>query len=189
MSIKNTLIIAGQIIITSLILLLGYLLIDMKIPGNGALCDAEQIILFGVWIIFILLTFGLIINSWIFYIKEKWKKYRILSIVISSILIILAISFRQIILTTYYGKEKSIIEGQNPINIKIQLFENGKFFAYTYDISCESESIGTYKLTNNLLKLKYKNKKSDYLGTEYRIENGNVNCLDCENNYELKINN
>ena len=187
MTIKNILIIIGQLITVSLFLFLGFFLIYMKIPGNGAICDAEQIMLFGTWIIFIPLAFGLIINSWIFYKKGKWKNYRIILIMVALILILLSISMREIIMATYYGNEKNVIEGENPVFIKIQLFENGKFFAYTYDISCESENTGTYNLTNNKLNLNYTNEKSEYLGTEYKIENNNVNCLNCEQNYELKI--
>jgi len=187
MTIKNTLIIIGQFITVSLILLLGFILVDMKIPGNGGLCDAEQIMLAGTWIIFIPLVFGIIINSWIYYGKGKWKKYRIAIIVITSIILFLSVFLRQIIMTTYYGKEKNVIENENSTFIKIQLFENGKFFASTYDISCENENIGTYSLKENILKLNYKNEKSEYLETEYRIENNDVKCLNCEDKYELKI--
>ena len=86
-----------------------------------------------------------------------------------------------------YGKEINLIEGNDPVYIKIKLYDNGKFFAYTYDASCESENIGTYKLTDNKLIFKFKREKSEYLGTEYRIENNLVDCLDCENKYQLKI--
>ena len=85
MTIKNTLIIIGQFIIVSLILLLGLFLAHMKIPGNGALCDAEQIMFAGTWIIFGPLAFGIIINSWIFLAKGKWRNYRITIIIITSI--------------------------------------------------------------------------------------------------------
>jgi|AntDeeMinimDraft_5_1070356.scaffolds.fasta_scaffold20651_1 hypothetical protein len=187
MNIKNVFIIIGQIITVSLVLFFGLFLTYMKIPGNGALCDAEQIMLVGTWAIFIPLVFGIIINSWIYYAKGKWKNYRITIIVITSVILFLSVFLRQLIMTTYYGKEKNVIENENPVVIKIQLFENGKFFAYTYDISCESENVGTYNLKENILKLNFKNEKPEYLETEYRIENNDVKCLNCENKYELKI--
>ena len=184
---KNALIIIGQVVAVSLTLFLGIFLTHMNVPGNGALCDAEGIMLVGTWTIFLPLVFGIIINSWFFYKKGKWKKYRISIILVTSILLFFSISLREIIMATYYGKEINVIEGENPIFIKIQLFENGKFFAYTNDISCENESTGTYNQTDNKLNLNYTNEKSEYLGTEYKIENSNVNCLNCEQNYELKI--
>lgn len=187
MNIKNVLIIIGQVIVVSLTLFFGIFLLYMEIPGNRALCDTEQILLVGTWTIFIPLAFGIIINSWSFHKKGKWKSYRITIILVTSILLFFSISLREIIMATYYGKEKNVIEGENPVFIKIQLFENGKFFAYVDAISCESENTGTYNLTDNKLNLNYKNSKSEYLGTEYKIESSNVNCLNCEQNYELKI--
>ena len=187
MSLKSVLIIIGQVFTVLLFLLLGFLLIHMKIPGNGATCDPEQTILFGTWLIFILLGIGLLINSWIFYSKWKWKKYRVGIISTIFIFFFLTIFLRQIIMTINYGKETYLIEGNDPVYIKIELYANGKFFAYTYDTSCESENIGTYKLIDNKLTFKFKSEKSEYLGTEYRIENNLVDCLDCKNKYELKI--
>ena len=187
MTIKNILIIIGQLVLVPLTLFLGIFLIYMEIPGNGALCDAEGIMLVGTWTIFLPLFLGIIINSWINYKKGKWKKYRIVIISIFITILFLSIFSRPIIMETYYGKEKNVIESESPIFIKIQLFENGKFFAYTYDISCESENTGTYNLTNNKLTLNYTNEKSKYLETEYKIEDSNVNCLNCKKNYELKI--
>lgn len=184
---KNGLIITGQAISVLLFLLLGCFLIHMKIPGNGAICDSEQIILFETWIIFILLGIGLLINSWIFYLKKKWKKYRIGIILMIMIFFFVSAIPRTIIMSTIYGKETNLIEGNTPVYIKIKLYKNGNFFAYTYDTSCESENIGTYQLIDNKLNLSFKNEKSEYLGTEYQIENEWVNCLDCENKGKLKI--
>ena len=184
MTLKNVLIIIGQIITVLLFLLTGSLLIHMKIPENGAICDPEQIMLFGTWIIFISLGIGLLINSWIFYLKGKWKKYRV---GIISTTLIFFFFLRQIIITIYFGKEIKLIEGNDLIHIEVKLYDNGKFFAYTYDISCESENIGTYTLTDNKLYLKFKSEKPKYLGTEYQIENEVVKCLDCKNKYDLKI--
>ena len=186
---KKAAIIFGQIFILFLILLFGIFLIDLKIPGNGGICDAEQILLFWTWVIFVLLVGGITINSFIFYAKNKWKKYRIGVILTCSILLFLSIFLRGIVNSIYFGKEKFLLESNESIFIKIQLFENGKFFAYTYDISCEIENYGTYKISNNKLNLNFKNKKSEYLGTEYIINNNKVNCLNCKQNIELKINN
>ncbi len=187
MNVRNVLIIIGQVIIVSFALFFGFFLLYMEIPGNGALCDAEEIMLVGTWSIFLALVLGIIMNSWNNYKKGKWKKYRIVIISIITAILFLSFFLRPIIMTIYYGKEENVIEGENPIYIKIQLFENGNFFAYTYDISCETENTGTYNLIKNKLNLNYKNEKSKHLGTKYKIENSNVKCLDCEQKYELKI--
>lgn len=86
-----------------------------------------------------------------------------------------------------YGNEKHVIEGENLVFIKIQLFENGRFFANTFDVSCDRESVGTYELSKNTLQLHFENENPDYLGTKYRIENSVVNCLNCDQDYKLTI--
>lgn len=186
MGANQILVVVGQIISVLLFLFLGSLLINMKILGNGAICDPEQIFLFGTWLIFISLGIGLLVNSWFFYLKGKWKKYRVGLIFIISIFLFLSIFLRQIIMIGY-GEGKFLIERDDRIYVKIKLYNNGDFFAYTYDLSCESENIGIYKLKGNILTLEFKNEKSEYLGTKYQIENNLVNCLDCKNKYELKI--
>ncbi len=187
MKFKKFLIIFGQIITISLALLFGTFLIYLKIPGNGALCDPEQIMYAGTWFVFILLVLGILINSLNNYVKGKWKSYRIVSITLIITLLISSIFTRNIVMAIYYGKEKNVIEVENPQYVKIRLFENGRFFAYTYDASCETENIGTYKLSNHILKLTFENEKSKYLGTTYIIQSNNVRCLDCKDNYELML--
>ena len=189
MNFKDIFRILGQIISVSLVLFFGSFLIEFNIPGNGGLCDPEQIFFAGFWMIFLLISIGLIINSLVYYQKNKWKNYRIAVIILTIILLFFSVFTREIVMTTYYGKPINIIKGTEPVIVKIQLYKNGKFFAYTYDAACEIENTGTYSLSDNILTLNFKEEKSKYLGTTYKIENNHVHCTDCEENYELTIKN
>ncbi|PQJ65918.1 hypothetical protein [Polaribacter butkevichii] len=187
MKIKKILTIIGQVIVLSIISLIGIIFIYMNIPGNGAICDAESIFLLGFILTFTILIIGFIINTINFHNQGKWKKYRIISIIYVCTLVILSISFRGILFSTTYGKQKIVIESNSFPLIKLELYESGRFFSNTLGIGCETENIGTFSLNNNVLKLNYNNEKSEYLGTKYKIENKNVICLDCKNKSELRI--
>ncbi len=187
MKLVKVLVIIGQVFVLFLISFFGWLLIEMKIPSKGAICDAGQLYLFLTWCVFIFISVGMIINSRSYYIRGKWKKYRIIVMLFISILLFCSIFLRQIILTVYYGREKYVIEAEELVFIKIQLFENKRFFAYTFNNACEVENIGNYKLIEGVLTLNYKNEKSEYLGTKYRIENDKIDCLNCEIENDLRI--
>ncbi len=179
--------IISQVFVLFLASFLGWLLIEMKIPGKGAICDAGQLYLFLTWCVFIFISVGIIINSRTYYIKGKWKKYRVVVGLFISVLLFFSIFLRAIIMTVYYGREKYVIEAKELVFIKIQLFENKKFFAYTYNAACEVENIGTYNIIEGVLTLNYKNEKSEYLGTKYLIENDKIDCLNCEIANDLSV--
>ncbi len=187
MKLVKVLVIIGQVFVLFLISFFGWFLIEMKIPGKGAICDAEQLYLFLTWCVFIFISVGMIINSSLYYMKSKWKRYRVIVILFISSLLFCSIFLRAIIMTVYYGTEKYVIEAEELVFIKIQLFENKKFFAYTYNAACELENIGTYNIIEGVLTLNYKNEKSEYLGTKYRIENDKIDCLNCEVTNDFRI--
>ncbi|WP_420571205.1 hypothetical protein [Kordia sp.] len=166
---------------------LSFSLIYLKIPGYGGLCDADQIVFVLVWFVFFVTSVGFMLNSWIFYNKNNWKPYRIFAISVTAALIFLCIFLRQIIMFVQFGNEKYVIEGENFVFVKIQLFENGRFFAKTFDVACDRESVGTYELSKNTLELHFENENPDYLGTTYQIKNSEVICLNCDQDYNLKI--
>ena len=189
MILKNMLIISGQMVIHIIFLVLVIPLIYMEIPGYGAICDSNQVILFVYWIILIPFSFGIIINSLHYLKRGKWTTYRILSILIVSCFILFAIRLRPLIFQKYYGKEENALYGVDPVFIKIQLFENGTFFARTSDLNCESENTGQYTYSHNILVLDYANEKSAYLGTTYEINNNRACCLNCVQFSQLEIKN
>lgn len=172
--------ILGQLITISLILILGLFLIYLKIPGNGGLCDPEQIMYVILWLVFLTIDITFIINSLIYYRKRKWIKYRIIAAYSTLSIVLLAFSFRWLIIHFYYGNAtyKIINDGVNEdfISINIVLYENGKFFSKTYQ-NCENENTGTYNINGNLLILKFNNKKHNFLGTRYLINDSHLKCL------------
>jgi glucan phosphoethanolaminetransferase (alkaline phosphatase superfamily) len=184
--------IIGQTIVFGIVILLGILLSWEQIPGNKNICDAGQGFYGLAWLIFIIISIALFINSWIFLKKRSWKKYRITVMIICILIVLISLSIRSVIFQVSYGKEKHKIENTENYNqlIEIKLYENGKFYSWTYDMSCQIENIGTYKLNENKITLEFENEnaKSEYLGTEYLIENDKVICeKDCEYENELKI--
>lgn len=187
MNLKNVFIVFGQTILVLLFLLIGLSFINNQIPGHRSICDAENIFIFEASILFVLIGIGLFINSWYHLANNKWKTYRILLITIIPIIFCLSLFLRQMIVPIFFGKEITRIEGINPINVKIALFKNGKFIAYTYDISCERENTGTYKRIGNVLTLKFEDQILKYLGVTYKIESDSVKCLDCSLDLRLKI--
>lgn len=174
--------IIGQCIAIVSLLLLGGVLIYLQIPGQGGICDADQMLYVSIIGLFILISLLFMLNSIIFYFKGHWIKYRLLSIIFISIMILSSVFLRKIILTIAYGKEKiSLTSNPNSgVHIKLKLYKNGKFYSYTYDISCEEENIGTYTILDYELKLEFKDEKSEFLGTRYKIVDKEVECIDCK---------
>ncbi|MCB4800281.1 hypothetical protein [Neotamlana laminarinivorans] len=182
--------IVGQAIALGTVCFLGFSLSWEQIPGNKNICDAGQWLYGMAWFIFTTSCLALFINSLIFLKKRNWIKYRIIVIIICSLLILTSLNIRSILFQTSYGKIK--LEIQNAENnyelIQIKLYENGKFYSTIYDMSCKLEYIGTYQLNENILILKFKNEKSEYLGTEYYIKNKKLICTkNCEDINELNL--
>jgi len=84
---------------------------------------------------------------------------------------------------TLYGKTMYTITNQDNAYtlIKLRLFDDYKFISVTYNLSCNVENIGTYKLTDNELTLTFEGEKSEYLETRYRLKNDTLKSLDNKN--------
>jgi hypothetical protein len=180
----------GQSILLLIVLLVGSLLIWERIPGNGSICDPGQHFYFVAWVIFIGLSSALIINSWFFLKRNHWKQYRIAALTIVTLLLMIAFSIRPMVFSLTYGNEKYVLENQEESfeQIKLKLYENEKFFSWTYDMGCQIENTGTYTFEKGRIVLSFDNKKSDYIGTEYLIADKRFVCVKgCEVKNELVV--
>ncbi|WP_066633799.1 hypothetical protein [Labilibacter marinus] len=186
---KKTLKIFGQVITGIIILSLGILLINFTVPGHWNFCDADQIYMYYFGLLFIVITIGFLINSVIFLVKKQWIKYRIIAISLTLLIGLLILLTRSIMTKTIYGKTLHTITNQDDAYtlIKIRMFKNHKFISETYDMSCNVENTGTYKLTDNELTLKFNGEKSEYLESRYRLKNDTLISLESEN-YKLIMN-
>ena len=100
----------------------------------------------------------------------------------------ISIGVRNLAFRVLFGQEKEQYESTSEAfeMISLKIYKNGKFYARVYDMGCQTEHIGTYKLSKEMLDLKFKNQKPEYLGTEYLIENEMLLCLNCENEQKLE---
>ena len=181
--INKTLKIFGQSITGILILVLGISWIYFTIPGQRSFCDSDQVYMSYFRISFIFITIGFLINSIIFLIKKQWTTYRIIAISLTLFIGLLILSTRGIMTKTLYGKTMYTITNQDNAYtlIKLRLFDDYKFISVTYNLSCNVENIGTYKLTDNELTLTFEGEKSEYLETRYRLKNDTLKSLDNKN--------
>ena len=195
--------IIGQLISVSIFGLVGGLLFHFRIPGNETFTDNDAGPLALVYGIFIIIGIGLLINSLIFKQKNHWKKYRI-GVLIFVVGFGLAVFLpREIIKWTYFGgKEMEFTSIENPdfIWVQLELYKNNDFLCSTsHGGEMTEETIGEYKLKNNVLELHLKNEISEHtkkgyqtlyknIGTKYRVSNDTLVCLDCEKEIKLKKN-
>jgi hypothetical protein len=161
----------------SLFIFLGISLLQMKIPGYGAMCDADNMFYLLFIILFTILGGAILTYSFIRYHQRHKKAYLIL-IIFVLILSGLNLVPRNWIFRLYFKNEKYLLENSvsDPV-IKIHLYENGDFFAHTIDFSCSTENVGTYILKQDTLSLFFKNKKSKYLDSLYVIQGNTVRGL------------
>ena len=195
--------IIGQLISISIFGLAGGLLFHFRIPGNETFTDNDSGPLALVYGIFIIVGIGLLINSLILKQKNHWKKYRIgvLVIVIGFGLVIFLP--RDIMKWTYFGKKEmefTSIENADFIWVRLELYKNNDFLCSTsHGGEMTEETLGEYKLKNNVLELDLKNEISEHtkngyqtlyknIGTKYRVSNDTLVCLDCEKEIKLKKN-
>ncbi len=182
--------IIGQTIALGFVIFLGTFLIWEQFPGNKIICDAEQLNYLFLRLIFVIISIALIINSWVFLKKNSSNKYRITIIIFCFLINLIFIFIRSLIFNFSYGNEKHIIKNTDIYEtlVEIKLYENGKFYAWTYDMGCQLENVGTYIMKENKLTLIFESEKSKYLGTQFLIKNDVVLCLkDCEYNNELRM--
>lgn len=183
--------IAGQVTMLSLLFFLAYVLIDLKLPGQRTFTDQDQVgwALFGT--LFYVLAFGLLINSIFQLYRNHWRNYRIIVAVVTTVIIFLVISPREKYVNLLLGKPDltytRVDKNENYLtaSVSIKLFENGKFLSETYDAHLNNENIGNYIFENGTLKLDFENEQSEYMGTEYKIINDTLQCMDCSEKVKL----
>ncbi len=195
--------IIGQLISTSIFGLAGGLLFHFRIPGNRTFTDNDSGPLALVYGVFLIIGIGLIINSLIFKQKKHWEKYRI-----GLLVFVIGFGFavflpRDIIKWTYFGKKEiefTSIENTDFIWVRLELYKNNDFLCSTsHGGEMTEETLGEYKLKNDVLELHLKNEISEHtkkgyqtlyknIGTKYRISNDSLLCLDCEKEIKLKKN-
>jgi len=187
MNVKKISIILVQTILTIVLLLSGFLLIYTRIPGNGAICDADQTIYFLVIMVFMISSISLLLTTAAFYSNDTWKKYKIFTITLIFLLTFLIFSTKKIMFMVKGEKEMTLVS-DDFYTLEIQLYKSGDFFSYSFDgISCEAESLGTYEMSNGVLKLIFKTKKPILLGNSYSIDNEEAHCIDCAISQKLKL--
>lgn len=200
---RNLIRIIGQLISISIFGLAGGLLFHFRIPGNETFTDNDAGPLALVYGIFLIIGIGLLINSLIFKHKNHWKKYRTGIIVFVIGFGLLVFMPRDVIKWTFFGgKKMEFTSVKNPdfIWVKLELYKNNDFLCSTsHGGEMTEETLGKYKLKDNVLELHLKNGISEHtkkgyqtlyenIGTKYRILNDTLICIDCEKEVKLKKN-
>lgn len=165
------------------ILALGILLCWEQLPGNKNICDAGQLYYVLSWLVFVLVSIALIIYSSTLLKKQYWRKLAKSTIYICVIVLFVSLSLRWFIIETSYSVEKYTIEStQESFQLAtIHLYENGKFLGWTYDMSCQKEHVGTYKIAGDELLLSFTNEMPKNLGSVYNIKGNTLTCIkQCE---------
>jgi hypothetical protein len=197
----NIIRIVGQLISISIFVLVGGLLVHFRIPGNNTFTDNDAGPLALVYGIFLIIGIGLLLNSLIFKQKNHWKKYRTGIIVLVIGFGLLVFIPRDVIKWTFFGGKKmefTSIKNSDFIWVKLELYKNNDFLCSTsHGGEMTEETLGEYKLKNNVLELYLKNGISEHtknrsqtlyenIGTKYRILNDTLICMNCEKEIKLK---
>jgi len=165
--------IIGQTITTFIVFVLAILIISLRVPQNDGMCDADHVVLAFVYLIFIFLSIGLLINSIYFFRKNNWKIYRRIIIVLILVTYLLMLIFqRNFYIRATYGKKKYLIEAKNndSISANIKLYDNHGFISEIYNRGCFIETIGSYEITKEKLILHFENNQCKCLGKYYQIK-------------------
>ena len=199
----NVIRIIGQLISISIFGLVGGLLFYFRIPGNETFTDNDAGPLALVYGIFIIIGIGLLLNSLIFKQKNHWKKYRTGVLVFVIGFGVLVFIPRNVIKWTFFGEKKmefTSIKNPEFIWVKLELYKNNDFLCSTsHGGEMTVENIGKYELKNDNLNLFFKNETSEHIkkyyktltnniGTNYRILNDTLICIDCEKEIKLEKN-
>jgi hypothetical protein len=197
----NIIRIVGQLISISIFVLVGGLLVHFRIPGNNTFTDNDAGPLALVYGIFLIIGIGILLNSLIFKQKNHWKKYRTGIIVLVIGFGLLVFIPRDVIKWTFFGGKKmefTSIKNSDFIWVKLELYKNNDFLCSTsHGGEMTEETLGEYKLKNNVLELYLKNGISEHtknrsqtlyenIGTKYRILNDTLICMNCEKEIKLK---
>ena len=199
----NIIRIIGQLISISIFGLAGGLLVHFRIPGNRTFTDNDAGPLTLFYGIFLIIGIGLLLNSLIFRHKNHWKKYRTGIIVFVIGFGLLVFIPRDVIKWTFFGGKKmefTSVRNSDFIWVKLELYKNNDFLCSTsHGGEMTEETLGEYKLKNNVLELHLKNGISEHtkkgyqtlyknIGTKYQILNDTLICIDCEKEIKLKKN-
>lgn len=192
--------IIGQFISILIFGFAGGFLIHFKIPGNNTFTDDDAGALALVYGIFIIIGIGLILNSFVFKLKNHWGTFRIGVMIFVIGLSIAVFLPRDLIKWTYFGKKKMVftsIENPSYIWVKLELYKKNDFLCTT-SLGGEMtvENLGKYELKNNYLKLSFKNEISEHdkkyyktlyhnIGTNYIIIKDTLICKDCDSDIKL----
>jgi len=195
--------IVGQLILISIFGLSGGLLVHFRIPGNNTFTDNDAGPLALVYGIFIIIGLGLLLNSGIFKLKDHWPKYR-LGVMIFIIGFGLSVFLpRDVIKWTFFGEKKmefTSLKNPDSIWVRLELYKNNDFLCSTsHGGQMTVEYLGKYEIKNDYLNLSFKNeipehvKKyyktlSNNIGTNYKMSNDTLYCIDCEKEIKLKKN-
>ncbi|RKN83235.1 hypothetical protein [Ulvibacterium marinum] len=183
--------IIGQVLVLSSITLLAYPLIELKIPGKRIFTDQGQIGMSVFGALFFIIASGLLLNSIIMFTQNHWRNYRLIASIIIVILVFLVILPRENYVKSVLGKPKLSFNRINKnekyatATIKIRLFNNGRFLSETYDAHLNNENMGNYTFENGNLSLDFHNEKPEYMGTELKIINDTLSCLNCTEKVKL----
>jgi hypothetical protein len=199
---KNILRVIGQSVLIIVFGLSGSLLFEFRIPGHQIFTDNDAGVLGLVYLVFIITGIGLLFNSLIFLVDNHWKKYRIGVLVFIFGFALAVFLPRDVIKWTFLGEKKmqfTSMENPELIWVKLELYKNNDFLCSTSDAEMTVENLGKYVLESNTLKLSFKNEitekvKKNYktltenIGTNYKIFNDTLICIDCESEIKLKKN-
>ena len=195
--------IVGQFISISIFGLAGGFLFHFRLPGNNTFTDNDAGPLALVFGIFLISGIGLLLNSLIFKQKNHWKIYRTVIIVFVIGFGLLVFMPRDVIKWTFFGGKKmefTSIKNPDFIWVKLELYKNNDFLCSTsYGGEMTEETLGKYKLKDNVLELHLKNGISEHtkkgyqtlyknIGTKYQILNDTLICIDCEKEIKLRTN-
>jgi hypothetical protein len=85
----------------------GSLLFHFKFPGNQTFTDNDVVILSMFYGLFIFIGIGLTLNSFLFILKNHWKKFRIGVMIFAIGFLIVVFVPRELVVWTLYGEQKS----------------------------------------------------------------------------------
>ena len=142
----------------------------MNIPGYGEICDQDSMAILVLFLIFFPICMIFLFRNISKLQKNSDKKFRKISLIGFSILLILSIGgLNKLIFVSYFGTLKNKAYSSENKMVFINLYKNGKFFSEGFESSCYEQITGTYEVENQNLKLNY-DKESEYFSTNYSLK-------------------
>lgn len=122
--------IIGQFILILIFGLTGGFLFEFRIPGHHTFTDDDAGPLTLVYEIFIIVGFGLLLNSFIFKLNNHWSRFRI-GVIVFVVGFGLAVFLpKNVVKWTFLGEKKmefTSIENSDFIWVKLELYQNNNF--------------------------------------------------------------